>query len=140
MRRDGFTLTEVMFTVVILGIMATAVVLPQMQTLEAGKWRASRDVLEAIYAGERVYQTLNKQYCTPNPKSPPPDCTWDEVYVDDPNAVKTIEGVTFTVEEIGGGAGFTATATRDNGPCKNKILTIDNAKTETGDWPRNGKC
>lgn len=134
------TLTEVMAVTLILGIMATSVTLIHLKAAEVGKRRAARDVLEAIYAGERVYTTLNKVYCTPNPSTPPPpaDCTWSDIYVDDPSNV--IQNVAFTVEVRGGGTEFDATATRTRGRCQNRTLTLDETRTESGDWPANGQC
>ncbi len=142
MQTRGLTLMEVMIVVVILGIMAAAVVLPQIQTVEAGKRRAARDVLEAIYAGEQVYKTFNKRFCTPNPTNPPPpaDCTWSDINVDDPTTL--IQGVAFSVDVRGAAAEFfTATATRTSGACRNRALTIDDARSEAGsNWPVNGRC
>ena len=136
----GMTLMEIMMVVVILGIMASITVVSQDSAVEAGKRRAAGDVLQAIYAGERVYKTINKQYCTPNPAVPPPDCTWDNIYVDDP--ANAIRGVAFTVEVTAGNAGFNATATRNGGRCDGRTLTI-NDTTPTplgGTWPATGHC
>ena len=146
MQTRGLTLMEVMIVVVILGIMAAAVVLPQIQTVEAGKRRAARDVLEAIYAGEQVYKTFNKRFCTPNPSAlpppalpPPADCTWSDINVDDPTTLT--QGVAFSVDVRGAASDFfTATATRTAGACLNRTLTIDDARLEATDWPRNGQC
>ena len=35
---------------------------------------------------------------------------------------------------------FTATATRDGGPCDEKTQTVNQARTFGGDWPQTGVC
>jgi len=133
--RRGFTLTETMFTVIILGIMATAVVLPYMRTLERGKWSAARDVLESIYAGERVFEVANGNFCAVNPGP----CTWPDIYVDDPTNL--IVGVTFNVTTPGGN--MRARATRGGtGPCVGRLLELDETRaiTAASTWPEDGAC
>lgn len=127
MKKRGFTLMEILMTVVVLGILASLSYMPLTRTLERARWRAARDILEAIYAGERVYFTMNSDlYC-----DVPAVCTWNQIYVDDPNTSDVIGGVVFNVAITGGGTGFQATATRAAGPCP-WDTGIDEARTSIG--------
>jgi prepilin-type N-terminal cleavage/methylation domain-containing protein len=149
-RRAGFTMMEILTTVVIVGVLATAVALPQMRTLEAAKRGAAVNVLNAIYAGERVYALANgDDYCAAPGAAPA--CSWDEIYVDDPNEDPppppvrgaTVPGVSFavTVNNAVNPQQFTATATRTGtGPCGGETVTIDQDRVIGGSWPASGAC
>lgn len=127
---SGLTLMELLTVLIIVGVLAGLAMVSHNRTLERGRWRAARDVLEAIYAGERVYGVQNsgggsEVYC-----APPATCTWEDVYVDDPAGV--VQGVAFSVTAAGGT--FTATATRAGGPCP-WSLTINEARAPGGGNP-----
>lgn len=137
------TFIELMISIVIIGIMAAAVVLPQLKTIEASKQRSAKTILQAIAAGEMVYKTLNSAnnhiFCSPAPVWPPdatspPDCDpakgWLDIFVDDPNVSNVVPGVAFTVTITSAGQGFTAMAVRNGGGCNGRFLTLD----ELGVW------
>ncbi len=160
MRKEaGFTLQEIMTVVVIIGILGGLMIIPYRKTIERSRWRAARDVLEAVYAGEQVYWTMNgNRYCSPDagiatpgnpalapypcPCTPPAvgdQCFWNSIYVDDPTVGVPIG---YSVTVAGGGNGFTAIATRQNpglDPCLNWSVSINNTRT-LGGTPLNGVC
>lgn len=137
----GFTLTEILMVVTIIGVLAGSAVLPQLRTLEASKRRSALTILEAIYAGERVRAVTNSDRYCPAPGGPPA-CTWDEIYVDDPANV--IPGVAFSVSSdpltTPPYNAFVATAARTGGLCNGRVLTVNQTRTVGGDWPENGNC
>lgn len=120
----AFTMTEMLMTVVIIGVMA-AILIPRLErTLEHGRWRAARDILETIYAGERVRFTATNAYCSPTAAT----CTWADIRMDAPNPGPPVQfgdlPVQFTI--VNGVNTFTATANRNGGtPCKTWTLTIN---------------
>lgn len=58
MRRDGFTVTEVLVAVTIVGILAAASVAFYATALQRERWDAARDILRTIYTGEQMYFNL----------------------------------------------------------------------------------
>lgn len=135
----GFTLTEALIAAVILGILVSSAVLPQIRTVEAGNRRAAIDVLRAILAGERVYAIANSdQFCTAPGASP--SCTWDLLFVDDP--ANAIRDVTFAAAANNAVIPRTVliTATRTAGGCTGRTATLNQAGVVGGTWPANGDC
>ena len=155
LQERAMTFMELMIAVTIVGIMAAAAVLPNLKTIEAAKRRSARNVLQAITAGEKVYQTFNTTnshvFCTPEPVWPrdplavppspfAPTCSWAEIYSDDPNVPSVIPGVVFTVAVNAAGDGFIAQARRVRGGCNGDIITLNETGAEGGIpfWPPNG--
>ena len=140
-KKAGFTLQEIMIVVVIIGIMGGLVAMPYRRTIERSRWRAARDVLEAVYAGEQVYWTMNgNKYCSPSaalgdpvrcPCTGPaaePQCLWNSIYIDDPTVGVPINYVV----TVPGDGTFTATATRQiplgGDACYNWSVSINNLR------------
>ena len=133
-RGSAFTLTEVMVTVVIVGILASMAMVGYQRTIEGSYWRTARDILQTIYSGEIVYWTTNSQYFAP---AAPAD--WTNIHMDNPN---TALPVTFTVavDNVANPPTFTATATRNGGGCDTETQTVDQTRTFGGIWKQTGAC
>ena len=128
MGRRGFTLTEVLVTVSIIGILAAIAIPNYSRAVERSYWRQAQDLLLTIYAGERSYYFVNNKYCdvTSGP------CTWNDIYVENPSLPSI--PVTFTANCFPGCSGppppgFLAVATRIGGPCNGSTLQIDETRT-----------
>ncbi len=125
--RGAFTLLEVLITVVIVGILVAAALPFYRRTLERQYRSQARDILFAIYAGERVYffENLNTYKAITVPAD------WDAIFMETPNAPQV--PVTFTVTAVAGPPStFVATARRTSPPgggdCRmtiNQTRTID---------------
>ena len=118
-------------TVVVIGILASMAFANYQRTVEGGRWQTARDILQTIYSGEIVYWTTNNLYFAPG--------AWSAIYMDNPNGTLP---VTFTVvvDNAAIPPTFTATATRNGGPCDTKIQTVIQDHTFGGNWPQSGIC
>ena len=126
MSRRAFTLTEVLITVTIIAILASAALPQYGKSVERAYWTEAETLLLTIYAGEQVYFTANDRYYAPG--------MWGTIFMVNPNFAPI--PVTFTVVAagVGGGATTTATATRNGGVCNNLTLTINQARVFGGTW------
>ena len=59
MNRHGYTLTEVLVTVAIIGVLAGASVTFYAKSVKQERWDAANDVLRTIFTGEQMYFNLN---------------------------------------------------------------------------------
>ena len=129
MSRRGFTLIEMLMVVIVAAILAAVALPTYRKTVEQSHWRTGRNLLQAIYSGERVYWTTNGTYVDPG-------AVWSTIYMDPPNTAD----ITFGVGGVSAVA-FVATATRvGGGPCGGRTITINQARTLGGTWPQNGAC
>ena len=144
MKHHGFTLTELMFTVVLIGVLAM-VVMPQYgRAVERRTREAAIDVLRAIHSGEQTFWTHANTYRDANTLA-----EFEQVYA----AIPAI-GVGFSVTANGKqdlGAGYQATATRSAGPCLGKKIIINETwngrsdpltlgLTTSDPWPVDANC
>jgi type IV pilus assembly protein PilE len=129
MRQQGFTLTEMLIAVGILGILAVMAVPNYVKTVERAHFRGALDVLRVIYAGEQVYFTLYDVYRA----QPTTLAQWrDDLYMDDPN-VGAGGVVTYTITAAA--STFAATATRNGGACcGGSDVTINQDQVWGGSW------
>lgn len=123
----GFTLIEMMMTVVIIGILAAIAIPGYAKTRERSYWQAAESILLAIYAGERAYFLVNNTYRGPLTAGSSM-AEWRLINIDNPNLSSIPVGYGATAA----GATFTATATRNGGPCNGSTRTINEDRVLTG--------
>ena len=116
-RHAGFTLHEMMMTVIIVGILAALALPSYRKTIELGYKREAQDVLMTIYNGERSYFFTKNTY-RDNPTTMD---QWREIYVENPNLGSI--PVTFAVTATP--TTFTATATRQDGSGRSMTVNQD---------------
>jgi len=122
----GFTLIELMITVMIVGILASMAVPLYQKTMERAYWREAGDLLMTIYYGERAYYLKNTAYYTVAETAAASE--WRKIFMEKPN-VDSIP-VKFKVDATS--TTFTGTATRKGGPCDTETRTINEERTLSG--------
>lgn len=127
----GFTLIEMMMTVVIVGILAAIAIPGYLRTKERNYWQEAESLLLAIYAGERAYFLINDQYRAVAVDAGMTE--WRKINIDDPNLPSI--PVSYSVASPTATT-FTATATHSCGG-KGRTRTIDETRTLTAGtcWP-----
>jgi len=131
--RQGFSLLEVLSAVVIIGILASIAMPIYRRAIEREHWRRAGDLLLTIYHGERAFFFVNNTYLAPATPA-----EWRRIHMDNPE-LGTPPPVTYAV--VASPVAFTATATRNVGPCSGQTLTIDETRAFTPDpsttvcWP-----
>ncbi|MBI3997174.1 MAG: prepilin-type N-terminal cleavage/methylation domain-containing protein [Candidatus Omnitrophica bacterium] len=121
----GFTLTEVMMAVVIVGILASMAIPSYIKTIRRGYWQSAQDILLTIYTGERNYQFNNGTWKTGLTKFSP-NSDWRMIKMDNPNLGSI--PIDFSVGPplvAFGDTGFTATADRSRSAAHDPAMTID---------------
>lgn len=130
------TLVELLTVVVVVGILAAVAIPNYRKTVEREYYRKTEDLLLTIYSGERAYFFVNDSYVALNASST--NTQWRQIHMDDPNDISTMPvGFSVTSSGSGGSATFTATATRNGGPCDGRTRTINDSRTLGGNW---GSC
>ena len=127
----GFTLTELLIVVIIIGILATLALPMLVKTMEKAKLGEAASNLNLIRTGEKIYFLEYNQY-------------WSDVSqlnIENPNTFKA-DGVTvpnnryfdYDITSVTASPyNFTARATRRNGPYSGKSVYIDKYGTITSD-------
>lgn len=121
-RGTGFTLMELLFVVIIVGILVTIALPGFARTTERAQQRQAWDMLQTIYASEQVFFSVNDRYSDSwvppaNPGDPP---TLGN-YMDNPNTPGGPATYSVTVPAGPSPQTFTATAT---GRCGGAIVTM----------------
>ena len=127
-------------SVALIAILAAGVLPGYVKTVERSYWQDAQTLLLTIYAGEQVYFSANDVYLNPAaPPAPAVPPAWNLIFMDDPNFPGI--PVTYTVAVGGGGTTFTATVTRNGGPCDGQTQTINQLRvlTSSGTW-NTGAC
>jgi len=130
MRHRGYTLTEVLITITIIGIMASMALPAYDRSVEGTLFRSASDVLNTIHTGEMVYAAINKgAFFAPG--------DWSQIFMDDPNPADV--SVTYTIAlDVPAPGNFEATATRGGGgSCAGKTRTIHKDRKLDGLWTGN---
>ena len=111
--RRGFTLTELMVVMVMIGIMVAMSVPSYQRAIEQSRADIAAANLRAIWAAERLYWLENGKY-TPAPDPPTPDTALQSLHdlgLIDGDIVAGMGGYTYAITN-GSANSFTATATR----------------------------
>ncbi len=134
MKREGFTLMELLIVVILLGVLAGIAVPTMQKATEQGFKREALDVLLTIYSAERAYLVKEDAYHGPlDPCGGGLICMaeWRTIGMDDPNALQA-SPVTFSVDVVNVPPPPTFSATADRG--SGKTLTIDENRVITDAW------
>jgi Tfp pilus assembly protein PilE len=87
---------ELVVVILIVGILTGIAVPAYYKVTERRYWRQAQDLLNAIYAGERVYYFANAKYLAI------PPALWQAIHMDAPGPaifkVETPTAITFTAE------------------------------------------
>ena len=105
MALSGFTLIEIMVTVVVIGILATIALPRYILTVEKGRGAEARNVLGAIRTAQTAYNFDNGFYASDFPS----------LSINVPTVCNASFYFSYGVTVGGGGGTFTATATRCTG-------------------------
>ena len=121
--KKAFTLTEVIVTVVIFGVLAAIAIPVYRKTIEKSFGDRARTVLKTIYTAQRLYKLYNNRYDSSlNPGLA--DSLVGHDYLENPNA----GGLKFTYTITAADAtAFTAPATRNSGTNNTEFITINQA-------------
>lgn len=120
--KSGFSLMELMIAVIIVGILAS-LALPRFgKSMEKARVREAQTALSAIYSSEKIYRLDQGNFGSLAQMVA-------NNYIADPDAANSNANWDFTSVAGGGGAQFTATATRTGGSYNNQTIIV----TETFD-------
>ena len=123
-RPFGFTLTEILMTVVIIGALAGLAVPNFRKSVEVARSQEARGNLQQIYQGQLIYKLNNGAYYV---------ASSDPAVVD--AALKTsLKTEYYTLAISGDGSSFTANETRDGCPGKFFEMTPSGMISENGGY------
>jgi len=136
MRSRGFTVMEILITVIIMAIIVAFAMPQYSKSVEQAYWRQARDILVTIYFGEKYYALFNGNTYV---SLPGPPATWMDIQMDDPNSLPALP-VTFSVVQFFG-TFFGVAQRAGTGPCATRTIVINGTDMSlTGTWPDNGTC
>ncbi len=121
MRQNGFTLMELMLTVVVLAILVSIAVPTYISTTERARAREAIATLNAMRAAEHSYSSERRTYIPLTLASS--DDTWKLIGMENPNANASRSwNYTFTAAGVG-------TAARTTGPNATETITLSDTGT-----------
>ena len=83
--RAGFTLLEIMMTVVIVSILSSAAVPQYLKTVRRARGLACRDILLTTFSGEQTFYAINDAYVQITQANRMTDALWRSIFMDNPN-------------------------------------------------------
>ena len=136
--RHGFSLMELLVTVVIIGVLAAVALPSYIKTRERSYFQEAESLLLAVYAGERAYFLINDFYYDVDETGGM--AQWRKINIDDPNLPSIPVTYSVTAAGVGAASTFTATAARPGGPCAGSTRTIDQNRALPGGACWCGSC
>ncbi len=130
-RESGFTLTEILIAIVVLGVLAGLALPNYFRTVEQARSNEAVANLNIIRMGERIYRLNNGRYW-PNPDGT--DNTLATINSTLNIELNTTYYNTLSVTSTSTGAAFTATASRGNTGAKQFTIDQNGAITESGTY------
>ena len=122
MKKNGFTLMELMLTVIVIAILVSIAIPNYINTVERAKAREARATLESMRAAEQTYASERREMIAlgGNPNE------WTLVGLEDPHA-NNRRSWDYAFNDANG----SGTATRNSGPYQGWTITLDADGTET---------
>jgi len=146
----GFSMIELLITVVIIGVVSSMAMTTYFGTLERGRWSHARETVLGIAHAEEIYMALNGEYygagilinitaCDDAAPMTFLSCrnAWENnLYFDDPNRYPSANSdVLFSVAVTGvNDEFFSANAVRQSGAYAGNFMRIDQSKNWAGAW------
>ncbi len=132
MPRKGFTLMELILTVIIIGILVSIAIPTYLTTVERARAREAKATLMSMHAAEQTYAAERRDYID-LPTSPASDINWEIVGMENPNN-NTNRSWDFEYSA----ASRSGKAERISGPNVFESITIDSTGTiDESNWTPN---
>lgn len=128
MKNKGFTLMEMVLTVIIIAVLVSIAVPSYISTVERARAREARATLDSMRAAEYMYSAERRAFIQLDVGS---DAPWEACGLENPN---NNARSSFSYSLTLGGGGFTGTATRLDGPNVLETITMDQGGNEGGTW------
>ncbi len=132
MRRNAFTIMELMVVVVIIGILSSLAVLDFQKTVEKNKAKTAEYHLKSIYDAQKRYKLDNGDYfvCSNTTGVVKEEEIGKALFPNSINAdaYRNISDTLFSYDiQATEDGGYTATATRKSGMCAGYVVSITDA-------------
>jgi len=128
MKNKGFTLMEMVLTVIVIAILVSIAVPSYINTVERARAREARATLDSMRAAEYMYSAERRAFIQLDKAV---DGPWEACGLENPN---NNARRSFDYNLTLGGGGFTGIATRLDGPNALETITMDQDGNEGGTW------